>query len=378
MDMRIYRVLFLLPVLMVLMAAGPATPAGTRKAECVVDVWSNLDFREALYTGHATYAFDDVKAALCREMGTQAHEMLWIAPETLTECVTFEPTPGNDPKNSITLGDGSSPQRSRLTLSITLDEKAQPLAREFLDKMIAALPDVIDQMQRRDISRQMQLVVQVRGELAEQKGRAKQSMEILRGMGMNGRSEADILALTRGLDQQTLQMKLDVAALSAERDVLAKTVTQIDADAAQKAHDDPVAAELEKIVSLKQSMLASLVALQKVGNASPGELSNAESAAAEAHVQLLERRETVERSAGGDELGDLQKQLVQVEVNLAQDMARVDAIGKQSDVLNKALDLQTGMDDLPPGVDASDAKLGELQRELDEIPKAVVRVVSEE
>ncbi len=197
---------------------------------------------------------------------------------------------------------------------------------------------------------------------------------------MNGRSEGDISALTRDLDLQTLKMKLDVAALSAERDVLAKTVGQMNAEAEQKAHDDPVAAELEKIVSLKQSMLASLVALQKVGNASPGDLSNAESAAAEAHVQLLERREAVERSAGGDELADLQKQLVQAEVNLAQDMARVDAIGKESDELNKALDLQAEIDAYvpPPGVDVSIAHLGEIQRELDAIPKAVVRVVSEE
>jgi hypothetical protein len=103
-------------------------------------------------------------------------------------------------------------------------------------------------------------------------------------------------------------------------------------------------------------MLASLVALQKMGNASAGELSNAELAAAE-------RREAVERAAGGDELADLQKQLVQAKVNLAQDMARVDAIGKESGELNKTLDLQ----DAPlPGVDVSDARLGKIRRELDE------------
>jgi hypothetical protein len=356
--MKFYRVLFLLPVLMVLTAAGPATPSGTRKAECVVDVWSNLDFRQGLYVGHPTYAYDDVKVAICREMGPQAHEMLGIAPEALTGYVTFEPTPGNDPQNSTTLGDGfSGPQRSRLTLSIALDEKGQPLAREFLDKMIALLPGVIDQLQRQDLVREIQ--------------KAKTETGILRGMGMNARTAGDISALIHDLDQQTLQMELDVAALSAERDVLAKTVAQINAEAAQKAQDDPVAAELEKIVSLKQSMLASLVALQKVGNASPGELSNAESGAAEAHVQLLERREAVERSAGGDELGDLQKQLVQAEVNLAQDMARRNAIAKESIALNQALDLQTGrMGDTTPPL--------ELQQQLDAIPKAVVRVVSEE
>ncbi len=120
--MRIYRVLFLLPVLMVLMGAGAATPSGTRQAKCVVDVWSNLDFGQALYTGHASYAYDDVKVALCQEMGPQAHEMLGIAPETLPEYVTFEPTVAGDPQKSTTLGQGSG-QRSRLTLGVIADDE---------------------------------------------------------------------------------------------------------------------------------------------------------------------------------------------------------------------------------------------------------------
>jgi hypothetical protein len=373
--MRVYRVIFLLPVLMILTAADAATPSGTRQAKGVVDVRSNLNFEWNSDPSTSGTVCDDVKAALCGEMGPQAHEMLGIAPETLAEYVTFELTPFSDPEKARVLGQSTG----RLTLSIALDEKAQPLAREFLDKMIAALPGVIDHVQRERLEQEMQRAMQARKELEQQKEQTKESAEILRKMGLNGRSGADISALTRDLDEQTLHMKLDVAALSAERDVLAKTVAQMNADAEQKAHDDPVAIELQKIVDLREKKLELLQALQKVGgNQSATESSDAETSAAEAQVQLLERREAVERAAGGDELADLQKQLVQAEVNLAQDMARVDAIGKESDELNKALDLGTGIDAPPAGVDISDARLAEIRRELGEIPNAVVRVVSEE
>src|ERR1700723_1274856 len=140
--MKLHYLFVILPVLMILTAA--TTRSGTRQATCVVDVWSNLDFSWS--PGRFTPVYDVVKAALCREMGPRAQEMLGIAPEALTEYLTFEPTPDNYPPKSSLVGPGSG-QPSRLTFALKLDDKAKSAAQEFLDQMIAALPGVIDRLQ---------------------------------------------------------------------------------------------------------------------------------------------------------------------------------------------------------------------------------------
>jgi hypothetical protein len=384
--MKLHRILIVVAALMLPAAAGPTTQSGTRRASCVLDIWSSLDFRQVLYVGHPTFAYDDLRTALCRELGPAAHEMLGIAPEVLQEYVTVEPTPSTEWPNNQLVGAGSS-QRSRLTLTLALDDKAQPAAREFMGKMIDALPGVIDRMQRGDLLNQMDDVMRSRAELADQEQRARQWRDLLRTMGIDGRTTTDIEALARSLDEQNQQLNLDVAALSAQSEILAETVDRINADATRKAADDPIATELETIVTVKEKKLEFLQAQYKLGTASPSDLSDAEAGAAEARVQLLERREAVARAAGGDALADFQKQLVLVEVNLAQDKARLGAIKKQSESLNTALDF--AQDNQATGQtnahgytgrtsDTSDTKVEDIQRQLEAIPKPAVRVVSEE
>ena len=374
--MKLHRKLILLPASALLIAAGPSTQSGTRQANCVIDVWSKINFNEV-----------DSTRAIIQNLGPTAHEILGIAPEALQEYINIQPV------NHPGFGGADFPDtgQTRVTVILTLDEKAQPAAREFLDKMIQSLPGEIDHLQRGQYEEQLGRIKEARVAQATEENRVRNAQDELRSMGMGNRSTADIRALAKSLDEQNQNLNLDVAALTAQGSVLNDTVDKMNAEAAKKAADDPVAKELETIVTVKQKKLEMLQGAYKTGQVSSSEMADAEAAAAEARVQLLERRESVAHAAGGDALADFQKQLVTVQVSLAQDKARLDAIDKQSAVLNKALEINQaagasgrggissggfGGGGSRPG-DISDTAIQNIQRQLEAIPKAAVRVVSE-
>jgi hypothetical protein len=375
--MKLHCRVILLPLLSLLAAAGPATQSGTTQARCVVDVWSTLDFRPVLYPGHQTFAFDDVKAAICNELRQQANQMLGIPPNTLQEYVTFEPsTEAQNLTNSRNVPVSAEPYR--LILSLTLDDKAQPVAREFMDKMLDVLPQVIDRMEQADLEKRMDDVMRARTEAQVRRQQAADRINAVKNLGVDARTADEIDALARGLDEQSMQLTLDVASISAERAILSGTIDQINAEAAHKAADDPVAAQLQTIVDLKEKKLGYVQSEARGGN--PPELSDAEADAAEARVQLLERREAVERAAAGDALADFQKQLVLAEVTLAQDQARLNAISKKLSSLNQARDLFQQSDTSPvvnSDVDTSEANELRIMQQINAIPASAVRVVSE-
>lgn len=379
--MKFHLALFLLPAMSLMAAAAPTTQSGTREAYCVVDVWANINA-------------ESVTRELLREMGPAAHDILGIAPDALQEYVIMENIDRGNlaghtdlaaMQNFVRMG------QQRIILSVILDDHARPEAKEFMDKMIEALPGAIDRAQRGPLEDQLDDIVRARQEIAEQEQRAKQLTDYLRSVGLVGRTPADIQAMAKSLDDQKQSLNLDVAALNAERDVLSKAVDKINAEAEEKAAVDPVAKELETIVDAKEKKLDMMKSAYRAAAVPSTDLADAETAAAEARVELLERREAVIHAAGGDALADFQKQLVMVEVNLAQDKARLDAMETQLTSLNKALELAQdnaaaanagrfgggfGGGGRGPG-DISDTAINNIERQLNAIPKAAVRVVKE-
>src|SRR5204863_2703935 len=101
------------------------------------------------------------------------------------------------------------------------------------------------------------------------------------------------------------------------------------------------------------------------------EVEAAEAKAAEARVRLWERQEIVTRTAGGDLLADLNKELAMLSINMAESEVRLDRVGKAVSMHSKAVDLiddlesaQAARQTAQQGVIEAEARLAERIRNL--------------
>ncbi len=386
--MKLPQKLILMSAALFLAGAGPATnPGGTRLASARVDVWSQLDLHGQSMPGYvgggnsrdSGDALDKVRASLCRNLAFDAKKMLGIDPDTLQEYITLRPVMAHDIREAMPTGQPGEP--IRMDLELNIDDKAQPVAQEFLDKMIEELPHAINDVQRSPLQRQLEAMdLQVKQADADRQRNADLNRE-LRNLGIADRTPQGIQTLAHNLDEQRQQLTLETAALSAQLDALQNAVAKIVAAANSTADQDPVAKELQTIVDVKEKKLEVLRSMSKTGQVPASDAADAEASAAESRVQLLERREAVVRAAGGDALADFKKQTVVLEVTVAQDKAKLAAIEEQSSSVNQALELATQLRDgghpQPDFDELANTKIREVQAALDEIPKAAVRVVSE-
>lgn len=134
-------------------------------------------------------------------------------------------------------------------------------------------------------------------------------------------------------DRRSLEDKAAVRAarLRATQEQIAKSGRE----AADKLKDDPIAAELAKIIKVRESQLRLTVAARKEGRASEAEVGEAEAELAEARVELAKRREEVSRAVGAEMLKELNQELVHLSISTAERKAQLELL------TNALLDLKT-------------------------------------
>ncbi|HUB26742.1 MAG TPA: hypothetical protein VL992_15055 [Tepidisphaeraceae bacterium] len=353
-----------------LCAAAPTTQiSNTRTAECDVIVWSGYDWNPNLL---------DFKLALIRELAGPAESLLHVKPEALQQYVTIDFV---HPNVTAALPQGRLDTPVRLHLAVNLDADAQPAAKEFLAAVVDQLPVMIDEQQNGTAqlgTYQVQCDV-VREQLAELTDSIRERQVHLTRDGLGGATPEGVRAAAAKLYEQAEDVRLDMASAKAERQALAHEISELAVQAKEKADDDPIAAQLEEIVKIKEKRAA---ILKQAATASTAETDAAEADAAEARVQLLERREAVAQAASGDVLGDLRKQLVNVEVNLAQIQARDQVLADASNQILDGSDVADEMQEeqMRAANDAAriaeyEKRISDLQQSSHDYPKPVVKVV---
>jgi hypothetical protein len=114
--------------------------------------------------------------------------------------------------------------------------------------------------------------------------------------------------------------------------------------AASRVDKDPIAAELEKIVKLREREAALKAELQQRGGTTEASLGAAQAAVAEAKARLFERREAAARAGGSDLLGELNKELVTLTISIAENEARQRYVEGRLDGLGRALERVDGFE----------------------------------
>jgi hypothetical protein len=148
------------------------------------------------------------------------------------------------------------------------------------------------------------------------------------------------------LDAEKQRITLELAGQSARQKALEERVAKLGESAAARVGKDPVAAELEKIVQLREEEVRRGDTLRQAKSISEGEIGKLQAQVAEAKARLFERRESVAKLSGTDLLGDLNKELVTLTITIAENEARLRHVDERLQGLAKPLDLVDSLEQL--------------------------------
>ena len=162
--------------------------------------------------------------------------------------------------------------------------------------------------------------------------------ELLEGASHVGVGSETLLDRIQHLGEQQHELTLASLGAEARRQAIERQIGELQAKARQGAEEDPVAAELVKIVRLREQRIGDVAGLLEAGRASTDDAHGAELALAEATARLLERREEAHRHAGGDVITDLTHELRQLAIAGAETEARLGFIREQLEQAKAGLD----------------------------------------
>jgi hypothetical protein len=152
--------------------------------------------------------------------------------------------------------------------------------------------------------------------------------EILDSAGLAHLSREHVLERIRSLDECRLTLEMELAGVQARRQALQEQIARIGQDA-EKAVDDEIASELERVVALRGKELERVRALAERGQASDMEVGRYEEEWATAKVQLLTHREEARHRHGGDLLHRFNEELATLSIEAADMEARMSVLNQQ-------------------------------------------------
>jgi predicted nucleic acid-binding Zn-ribbon protein len=196
-----------------------------------------------------------------------------------------------------------------------------------------------------------------------------------------GRADASVEAIRASvpkLDDEREALKLKVVGAEARQQALASAIDRLAKSAAERSEKDPVAAELEKVVKVKELARERMKKLRENNAVSLSEMEEIEGPIAEANARLLERREAVKQANGGELLSALNRELAMISIDIAEAQARLAATEKVLERYVKVQDLLATSDDLRRERERTEAALQKAQdaftKAKNAIPEPVLRV----
>jgi chromosome segregation ATPase len=182
-------------------------------------------------------------------------------------------------------------------------------------------------------------VRQLRDELRKLTGRADVSPGGLRE------------AITR-LQEQQEQLQLDEAGAEGRRKGLAVAIDQLTVEVKKKADSDAAAVELEHVLDLRQRELKRTQELAQAHSVSQHDVEEAEIAAADARLKLIEVRRQAIGTTNSESLDAWNRELINLSVAEQERRARLTFIGNRLEQLSNAL----------PKLDDLERQMAEAQR----------------
>ncbi|UCG48855.1 MAG: hypothetical protein JSU94_03555 [Phycisphaerales bacterium] len=137
--------------------------------------------------------------------------------------------------------------------------------------------------------------------------------------------------------------EMELARLQSRRTAIEQQIAEMGKQAEELA-DDPVTAELEKMLELSTRGLAITEELVRDGHVSPAVLDKARMEIARARIELAKRRQELARDAGGSRLASLNNELTTLAIDLAEKTAEAQVLNRQLEQVNAQLSATAAFD----------------------------------
>jgi len=144
-------------------------------------------------------------------------------------------------------------------------------------------------------------------------------------------------AITR-LEDERDKLALDTESMAVRKKAIQDTIAEITEKSAQEMKKDRVAVELEKLVQGREEEVRRMQKLAAENTISAAQLEESQARLGEARVKLWERQEVINRTAGGEVLADLNKELAMLSINSMESTHRLKRLQSMVDEYAKAVD----------------------------------------
>jgi hypothetical protein len=176
-------------------------------------------------------------------------------------------------------------------------------------------------------------------------------------------------AIAQKLATEYEAAQLDIKAKSARHDALAEAIAKLSHEAEAKANDDPVAAELAKVVELREKEVERKKEMYGQKALARAEVDEAVGAVAEARARLMERKMAAAAAGGGEAVTAWNRELLSLSIDLAELRARTEALDarlKQVTQALSALDRRPSPASLQQRIDDATKQLREVENQINE------------
>ena len=221
----------------------------------------------------------------------------------------------------------------QLSVQIRSTDQAKPRAEEFLAALCNHLERTLSEAFKKELGRFSARRDYLTSELSLAKDkisllrRSREALSVTAGRADLSRSS--ILSKISSLESKQQELEIDLAAKTERLAALRDKIAERGFIARDRAKGDAIAAELAKIVAIREKEVELIRAASNQGMATASEVRQAEAKVAEAKVKLEERREAVIKGANGELLKALNLEQVHLSIDNSELQAKLQAILKQ-------------------------------------------------
>jgi hypothetical protein len=180
----------------------------------------------------------------------------------------------------------------------------------------------------------------------------------------------------RNLEQLKQQWEMELYGTDARQRAMEEQIAKLGKQAEAKLDDDPILAELKKVLQIREEKLKRETMMMNQGTISPTELADSREHLALARIEVARRREEIGKTAGGEslnnwniELADLAIKRAEIESRFSLTQKQLEQI-KEKDLLTLAYqieDLNRDISNLRSTVENASEEIDNWQRELERL-----------
>lgn len=197
--------------------------------------------------------------------------------------------------------------------------QARPAAEEFMNALVTNLRENLKKVWEEQVDRldRQENTANAEADRAEQK-LAKYQQELRTLAGSRNLSRAVILSrcdiLRNKLEETQMGMATDELMLKSISEQIVQTKDKLEA----QIKEDPVTAELARILQIQNDRYAAAEQLHAQATASSAEVADALEKVTRARIELAQRREQLSKAAGGDKISSLNNKLADLSLKVTQ------------------------------------------------------------